>query len=98
VAEVLKVFAGRGRGDVKSLGEAIHTRSPEVAPIAHYLKGAAATLGASGLSAIAGQIETLASAGLAERFDAFEDSLAKLDSEMERCVAWIEEQLMRLGE
>jgi CheY-like chemotaxis protein len=97
VAEVLNVFAGRCRGDVKSLGEAIHRRSPEIAPIAHYLKGAAATLGASGLSAIAGQIETLASAGLAERFDVFEDSLAKLDAEMDRCVAWIEEQLTRLG-
>jgi hypothetical protein len=46
---------------------------------------------------IAGQIETLANAGPAERFDAFEDPLGKLDAEMDRCVAWIEEQLTRLG-
>jgi len=94
--QVLRVFADRGQADVQSLRSAIHDNSPDVSQIAHRLKGAAATLSAAEISQLAGEIETFARTTQTVGSFEYSDSLQKLETEMYRCISWIEERLARL--
>ena len=94
--EVLRAFTRRGLEDVQTMVQAVVAGSEETSAAAHRIKGAASTMAAHGLAQIAMEIERSArhdGPHLRQRYD---DEVRRLEHEMDRCVAWIEQTLESL--
>lgn len=91
--EVLEEYLVSAPADVAKLAAAVRTADPAgVAAAAHALKGASATIGATGFAALAFELER---GGKSGDLSCADSALARLESEFAEVLALLEGRLRR---
>ncbi len=88
--EVLRAFSRRGAEDIRRVVAAVAVGKEKTSAAVHRIKGAASTLAAHRLSQLAESIEETVRRDQPHREQDYAHSVKELESEMNRCIQWIE--------